>query len=36
LCRSNGNSNVIENFYQRVEPNEELRVLAADAPEPAF
>jgi hypothetical protein len=36
LCRSNGNPNVIENFYQRVEPNEELRVLAAGAPEPAF
>ncbi|HZV05601.1 MAG TPA: PD-(D/E)XK nuclease family protein [Gemmataceae bacterium] len=36
LCRSNGNPNVIENFYQRVPPNEELRVLPADAPEPAF
>ena len=36
LCRSNGNPNVIENFYQRVEPNEELRVLAAGASEPAF
>jgi len=36
LCRSNGNPNVIENFYQRVEPNEELRVLAAGAPEPTF
>ena len=36
LCRSNGNPNLIENFYQRVAPNEELRVLAADAPEPAF
>jgi hypothetical protein len=36
LCRSNGNRNVIENFYQRVEPNEELRVLPGDAPEPAF
>jgi hypothetical protein len=36
LCRSNGNPNVIENFYQRVEPNEELRVLAAGTPEPAF
>lgn len=36
LCRSNGNPNVIENFYQRVEPHEELRVLAAGAPEPAF
>jgi hypothetical protein len=36
LCRSNGNPNVIENFYQRVPPNEELRVPPADAPEPAF
>jgi len=36
LCRSNGNPNVIENFYQRVPPNEELRVLPADAQEPAF
>ena len=36
LCRSNGNPNVIENFYQRIPPNEELRVLPADAPEPAF
>jgi hypothetical protein len=36
LCRSNGNPNVIENFYQRAEPNEELRVLAAGAPEPVF
>jgi len=36
LCRSNGNPNVIENFYQRVPPNEELRELPADAPEPAF
>jgi hypothetical protein len=36
LCRSNGNPNVIENFYQRVEPNEELRVLAAGSSEPAF
>ena len=36
LCRSNGNPNVIENFYQRVEPNEELRVLPGDSPEPAF
>ena len=32
LCRSNGNPNVIENFYQRVAPNEELRVLPSDAP----
>jgi hypothetical protein len=29
LCRSNGNPNVLENFYQRVEPHEELRVLPA-------
>lgn len=36
LCRSNGNPNVIDNFYQRVQPNEELRVLPSDAPEPAF
>jgi len=36
LCRSNGNPNVIENFYQRVEPNEELRVLPAGSSEPAF
>jgi len=36
LCRSNGNPNVIDNFYQRVPPNEELRVLPSDAPEPAF
>jgi len=36
LCRSNGNPNVIENFYQRAEPNEELRVLPAGSSEPAF
>lgn len=36
LCRSNGNSNVIENFYQRVAPNEELRVLPGDVSQPAF
>jgi len=36
LCRSNGNPNVIENFYQRVEPNEELHVLPAGSPEPVF
>jgi hypothetical protein len=36
LCRSNGNPNVIENFYQRVAPNEELRVLPDDTPAPAF
>ncbi len=35
LCRSNGNPNVIENFYQRIAPNEELRE-AAPEPEPAF
>ena len=32
LCRSNGNPNVLENFYQRVEPHEELRVLPAAPP----
>ncbi|MCC6363121.1 MAG: PD-(D/E)XK nuclease family protein [Bryobacterales bacterium] len=36
ICRSNGNPNVIENFYQRVAPNEELRVMPSDAPETAF
>jgi hypothetical protein len=36
LCRSNGNPNVIENFYQRVPPNSELRVLPSDAPETTF
>ena len=36
LCRSNGNPNVIENFYQRVAPNEELRVLPETTTEPAF
>jgi hypothetical protein len=36
LCRSNGNPNVIENFYQRAEPNEELRVLPAGSSESAF
>ncbi len=36
LCRSNGNSNVIENFYQRVPPNEELRVVPNQSTEPAF
>jgi hypothetical protein len=35
LCRSNGNPNVIENFYQRVAPNEELREAAPET-EPAF
>ena len=36
LCRSNGNPNVIENFYQRVPPNEELRAVPNESPEPAF
>ncbi len=36
LCRSNGNPNVIENFYQRVPPNEELRVLPNDSAQTAF
>ncbi|MCC6366330.1 MAG: PD-(D/E)XK nuclease family protein [Bryobacterales bacterium] len=36
LCRSNGNPNLIENFYQRVAPNEELRVLPSETPAPAF
>ena len=36
LCRSNGNPNVIENFYQRVAPNEELRVLPNDSTETTF
>jgi hypothetical protein len=36
LCRSNGNPNVIENFYQRVAPNEELRVLPAETTAAAF
>ena len=36
LCRSNGNPNVIENFYQRVAPHEELRALPAAEPEPSF
>ncbi len=36
LCRSNGNPNVIENFYQRVPPNEELRVVPSESTEPAF
>jgi hypothetical protein len=35
LCRSNGNPNVIENFYQRVAPNEELREATPET-EPAF
>jgi len=36
LCRSNGNPNVIDNFYQRVAPNEELRMLPAATTEPVF
>ena len=36
LCRSNANPNVIENFYQRVAPNEELRVVASETSEPVF
>ena len=36
LCRSNGNPNLIDNFYQRVAPNEELQVLPCDAPESVF
>lgn len=36
LCRSNGNPNVIENFYQRVAPNEELRAAAPESTQPAF
>jgi hypothetical protein len=36
LCRSNGNLNVIENFYQRVAPHEELRVPPEKTTEPAF
>jgi len=35
LCRSNGNPNVIENFYQRVAPNEELREATPET-DPAF
>jgi hypothetical protein len=36
LCRSNGNPNVLENFYQRVAPNEELCAPSSEANEPAF
>jgi hypothetical protein len=36
LCRSNGNPNLIENFYQRVPPNEELRVAPSESTEPVF
>jgi hypothetical protein len=36
LCRSNGNPNLIENFYQRVPPNEELRGVSNESTEAAF
>jgi len=36
LCRSNGNPNLIDNFYQRVAANEELRVLPNDPTDSAF
>ncbi|HWR49696.1 MAG TPA: PD-(D/E)XK nuclease family protein [Bryobacteraceae bacterium] len=36
LCRSNGNPNVRDNFYQHVTPNEELGPTAGDSSEPAF
>jgi hypothetical protein len=36
LCRSNGNPNVMENFYQRVPPNEELRTAPTESTEPVF
>ena len=36
ICRSNGNPNLIENFYQRVPPNEELRLVPNESTEPAF
>ena len=36
LILDNGNPNVIDNFYQRVAPNEELRVLPPTTTEPAF
>jgi hypothetical protein len=36
LCRSNGNPNVIENFYQRIPPNEELRAVPNDVTESVF
>ena len=32
ICRSNGNPNVIENFYTIAEPHEELRAPAANEP----
>jgi len=36
LCRSNGNPNVVENFYQRAAPHEELREPSGEANEPVF
>jgi hypothetical protein len=36
LCRSNGNPNVIENFYQRVPPHEELLAAPPEVSEPVF
>lgn len=36
VCRSNGNPNVIENFYERVAPHEELRETPAETNEPVF
>lgn len=36
LCRSGGSSNVLENFYQRLPPHEELRGRRADEESPAF
>ncbi len=36
LCRSNGNPNLIENFYQRIPPNEELRAVPTESAEPVF
>lgn len=36
LCRSGGNPNVIENYYQRRSPNEELRELPSDELSPLF
>jgi len=36
LCRSGGNPNVLENFYQRVPPHEELRDGAPAEESPAF
>ena len=36
LCRSGGSPNVIDNFYQRVAPHEELREAPDPGAEPAF